>query len=291
MSRIDSRAVAGSIVEEIWAEDIWAGDAPGPQLAWLGQAGFAIRWAGVNLLIDPYLSDHLAEKYAGTRFPHRRLMPPPLAIDRIARLDYVICTHRHSDHMDPPTLRRLADRQPDLRFVLPEALFEHAIETIGLPAQRLIGMDAGRRLQLGAHLYLDGIAAAHESLDTDDQGRHRFLGYALSSGDQCIYHSGDCVPYEGLADRVRRHAPQLALLPVNGRSPYLQQAGVPGNFHLDEAITLCMEAGIPSLMAHHFGMFAFNTLAPEQIDAAAERDGAPPELIRPHTDRVYCLIA
>ena len=47
-------------------------------LAWLGQAGFALRHAHHRLLIDPYLSDHLARKYAGTEFPHTRMMPAPL---------------------------------------------------------------------------------------------------------------------------------------------------------------------------------------------------------------------
>ena len=47
-------------------------------LAWLGQAGFLVRHAGLRLLIDPYLSDHLARKYAGTEFPHTRMMPAPL---------------------------------------------------------------------------------------------------------------------------------------------------------------------------------------------------------------------
>jgi len=47
-------------------------------LAWLGQAGFALRHTNHRLLIDPYLSDYLAHKYAGTDFPHVRMMPPPV---------------------------------------------------------------------------------------------------------------------------------------------------------------------------------------------------------------------
>jgi len=55
-------------------------------------------------LIDPYLSDFLAEKYQGAEFPHLRMMQAPIEPSRLADLDWVFCTHRHSDHMDPGTL-------------------------------------------------------------------------------------------------------------------------------------------------------------------------------------------
>ena len=47
-------------------------------VAWLGQAGFLFRASKCRLLIDPYLSDHLAAKYRGTEFTHQRLMAAPL---------------------------------------------------------------------------------------------------------------------------------------------------------------------------------------------------------------------
>ena len=90
-------------------------------LAWLGQAGFALRHGNQRVLIDPYLSDHLARKYAGTEFPHKRLQPPPLAVDEVRHLDGVCCSHRHSDHLDPGALPTLAANNPTCRFVVPRA--------------------------------------------------------------------------------------------------------------------------------------------------------------------------
>jgi len=48
-------------------------DHPSFHLWWLGQSGFLIQWQGKHLLIDPYLSDSLTEKYAGTDKPHIRM--------------------------------------------------------------------------------------------------------------------------------------------------------------------------------------------------------------------------
>ena len=57
-----------------------AGPAPGPGARrwWLGQAGFLVQAGGSTILVDPYLSDYLARKYAGKLHPHIRMMPSPL---------------------------------------------------------------------------------------------------------------------------------------------------------------------------------------------------------------------
>ena len=89
-----------------------------------------------------------------------------------------------------------------------------------------------------------------------------------------LYHSGDTIPYEGLAERVKAHQVDLALLPINGRGK-----GVPGNFTLAEAIQLCHRADIPYLIPHHFGMFAFNTVDPEVIKALRSKITSPACLI------------
>ncbi len=264
-------------------------DAADMELAWLGQAGFLLRVGGQVVLIDPYLSDHLASKYRGARFPHTRMMPAPIKADALPRVDLVICTHRHGDHMDPGTLPILAKLHPRCRFVVPavEAAFA---ERMGLPAGRLMQAEAGLRLQPlpDLDLVLDPLAAAHEHFEQDRDGRHHFLGYVVSVHGLRLYHSGDCVPYEGLAEAVRALLPEVALLPVNGRDAGRAANGIPGNFTLDEAIDLCRAAGVATLIPHHFGLFAFNTADPAEIDAAARRTRRP-RLLRPDTRRLFQL--
>ncbi len=263
--------------------------AAGAELAWLGQAGFLMRAGGRVVLIDPYLSDHLAWKYHGSLFPHARMMAAPVGAEDLPRVDLVICTHRHGDHMDPGTLPALAQAHPECRFVVPAAEAAFA-EGIGLPAGRLILAETGLRLQplSDLDLVLDPLPAAHERFERDRDGRHHFLGYVLSVHGLRLYHSGDCVPYEGLAEAVRALAPGLALLPVNGRDAARAASRIPGNFTLGEAIRLCDAVGIPVLIPHHFGLFAFNTADPAEIDAAA---GClqHPRLLRPDTRHLFRL--
>ncbi|MCB1331377.1 MAG: MBL fold metallo-hydrolase [Maritimibacter sp.] len=249
-----------------------------PGLFWLGQAGFWIDTGSVRVLIDPYLSDSLARKYAGRKHDHKRMMPPPVAVDALPRPDVVLVTHGHTDHMDPDTLGPLARRFPDLPFVVPAAQERLARDRIGVDATLFLA-DAGQALAPVDGLRLRVLPAAHERRETDALGRHLFLGYGIEADGVKIYHSGDCVPFDGLAGAVAAFAPDIALLPVNGRDAQRLADGIPGNFTLAEAVSLA--ADIPYLVPHHFGMFAFNTIDPEIIDAVARRSAGRPRIIRP----------
>ncbi|MCE9614849.1 MAG: MBL fold metallo-hydrolase [Lentisphaerae bacterium] len=235
-------------------EDLAAPSPGGVRLWWLGQAGFAVRAGGLRLLIDPYLSDALEAKYRGREFSHARLMPPPLEPRQVRELDGFLCTHAHSDHMDPGTIGVVAACNPGCRFVAPRAERQTAIER-GVPPDRFVGMNAGDTLTLGPDVELQAIAAAHEEFETNDAGEHRFLGYIVRAGGITLYHAGDCVPYPGQTEALVAAQVHVALLPVNGRGN-----GVSGNFTFDEAVALCRAAQIPVLLVHHFGMFAFNTV-------------------------------
>jgi L-ascorbate metabolism protein UlaG (beta-lactamase superfamily) len=257
-------------------------------LAWLGQAGFAVKCNQRLVLMDPYLSDFLAEKYRGKEFPHVRLMASPIASAELRGVDVVLCTHRHSDHMDPGTLPVIAQNNPGCRFVAPRAEQESA-ERIGLPAERIIAIDADEMVSPIADIQIRAIPSAHETLQTNDLGEHHFLGYVLRLGGVTIYHSGDCVPYDGLAERLRQERIDLAMLPVNGRDEYRRNRGVPGNMTFDEACALCSEAGISRLIPHHFGMFDFNTVDVAQLIEKTHHISTALTVIVPQLDRWFEL--
>lgn len=283
------RAFDGSLAADLAARPPCTG--PGAaELRWLGQAGFAIDVDGRRLLIDPYLSDSLARRHANGRWSHARLMPAPIPPEALEGIDLVLCTHRHGDHMDPDTLAPLARSHPDLQFVVPAASVDAARMRADVGDDRLVPVDAGEAVEPLPGVRVRAVAAAHERLEVDAAGRHVWLGYAIEAAGLAIYHSGDTVPYPGLAGTVRALAPDLALLPVNGRDAERLAAGVPGNLTLDEATALCRQAGVGRMIAHHHGMFAFNTIAAEEIDArVAPEAAAGLALVRARTGRAWRL--
>ena len=201
----------------------------------------------------------------------------------------MLITHHHTDHMDPGTLAPLAAAQPALRFVVPAASREEALRRIGVPPDRLLLVDAGDTLRPWPGLTISAIRAAHETIERDAAGRHRFLGYVLRFEVEgrflTILHSGDTVPFPGQVEEAAAFRPDVMLLPVNGRSAALNAGGVAGNMTLDEAVALGRAVGTGAIVAHHHGMFAFNTCAPEALRAkAAELALVAPRLIPAQAD-------
>ncbi|NQT59758.1 MAG: MBL fold metallo-hydrolase [Bacteroidetes bacterium] len=234
-------------------------ESDGVLLWWLGQAGFLIQYAGITLVIDAYLSDELSVKYAGKKFPHKRMMEPPIPMENFKKIDYVLCSHSHSDHMDPGLLKIVAKNNPECRFIMPEAVRSIGIDR-GAPENRILSIDAGTKIALSQDVSLVGVPAAHEELQQDKDGHHLFLGFMLTFGDIVIYHPGDSIPYEGLDANLEPCPIDLALMPINGRSEELSSHGIVGNFNFSEALHVMRSHNIPFMIPHHFEMFDFNTV-------------------------------
>jgi L-ascorbate metabolism protein UlaG (beta-lactamase superfamily) len=213
-------------------------------------------------------------------------MPPAVQADALGKVDLVLVTHHHTDHMDAQTLQPLLRAAPQSRLVAPAASTALALERGAVESNRLLPMDAGETIEPFPQLRITATPAAHETRDLDENGRHRFLGYLVESDNDCrIWHSGDCVPFEGLAETMAALSPTVALLPVNGRKKELSAQGIAGNFSVEEAIALARATGAQAMIAHHYGMFAFNTARPEDIDRAA--DTAPLTVMRAELGTCY----
>jgi L-ascorbate metabolism protein UlaG (beta-lactamase superfamily) len=233
---------------------------------WLGQSGFVIKSRFGTLVIDPYLSDSLTRKYAGSSRPHVRLTSCPILPQQLDGVDLLLCSHKHTDHMDPETLVPIMGANPGAELAVPEALIHH-VEKMGVPARRLMGLDDGWTLDR-AGFFVRAIPSAHESLDTDDSGRHLYLGFVVEADGARFYHSGDTVVYDGLAGSLGSEPLDVLFLPINGRDP---ARGVPGNMTADEAVSLASIVRPRFVVPHHYDMFSFNTVPVSGFQAEAAR--------------------
>jgi len=245
-------------------------------LWWLGQSGFLLQWEGRHLLTDPYLSDSLTKKYAGTDKPHVRMTERVVAPEKLAFIDVVTSSHNHTDHLDGETLRPLIHANPDIRLMIPEANREFVAQRLQVNPRMPLGIDDGTSAS-AAGFRLTGVASAHEELERDPQGRCKFLGYIVELGPWKIYHSGDTVWYEGMTGRLQPWAPDVALLPINGRSP---ERRVPGNLNGREAANLAKDIRARLVIPCHYEMFEFNTASPDEFVAEAQRLGQPCRVLK-----------
>ncbi len=271
------------MIEPILKDDAFLADVAaarresgGLHLWWLGQSGFLLQWQGRHLLLDPYLSDSLTEKYATTDKPHVRMTARVVAPERLDFVDVVTSTHNHTDHLDAATLRPILAANPSAALAAPEANRAFVAERLGIAPRAILGVDDGVTVE-AAGFRIMGVPAAHEQIERDERGRHKFLGYLVQMGPWTVYHSGDTMLYEGMVERLRPRRVDVALLPINGRSP---ERRVAGNLDGAEAAQFAHAIGAGWAIPCHYEMFTFNTASPDLFVAECRRLGQRHAVLR-----------
>ena len=239
---------------------------------WLGQSGFLVVTPEATILFDPYLSDSLTTKYAATDKPHTRMTERVVNPSHLTGIDLVTSSHIHTDHLDAETLLPLFEANPQAKLVIPRANRAFVLERLGpAAAARLLEIDAGETITLGP-IRVTGIPAAHNTVERDEQGRCKFLGFVTRTSGLTCYHSGDTLLHEGLIPAIAPFAPDIAFLPINGNKP---ERRVAGNLDGREAAEVAMAIGAKLAIPHHFDMFAFNTASPDLFQSECLRLGQP----------------
>lgn len=236
------------------------------RLWWLGQSGYLVQWRGAHLLLDPYLSDSLTHKYANTEKPHIRMTEIPLAPEQLDFIDVVTSSHNHTDHLDGETLIPLLSANPSAAIIVSEANRQFAADRLHVVPQRLSGITLANPITVDPFTF-HAVPAAHEALEQDEAGHHKFIGLVVEAGPWTLYHSGDTLLYEGMAETLRRWPIDLAILPINGRDP---KRGVAGNLSGAQAVQLAREIDARLVIPCHYDMFTFNTVSTDEFVQAAE---------------------
>ena len=172
------------------------------RLTWVGHSTVLVELGDVRLLTDPFLRGRLG--------PLRRHGPPP-APDVSDRLDAVLISHQHFDHLDVPSLRRL-DRGVQ---VLAPAGAGRRLRRLGL--SRVTELVVGEGVDVRG-VRVSAVTARHDSR------RHRLTAPAVAlgfvvGGTQTVYFAGDTDLFAGMGS-LAEHV-DVALLPVWGWGPSL----------------------------------------------------------------------
>jgi L-ascorbate 6-phosphate lactonase len=248
------------------------------RVQFLGQSGLRIAFGGAELLVDPYLSNALAQ---GSDEPAlwQRAFAPPVQPRELRAAVAVLCTHEHADHADPETIEGVLRASPQCHVLLPAAA-RAALAGVAAPERLTATRGDGDEHCFGPYR-VRAVPAAHSrayATELDADG-HRWQGFVVEVGGRRIYHSGDTVAFEGQVEAVCARGPiDCAILPVNGRDPYRERHDVIGNLWPREAVELATELGAATLIPVHHDLFAFNGIAVGQVADYAVQRGAPLEV-------------
>jgi L-ascorbate metabolism protein UlaG (beta-lactamase superfamily) len=251
--------------------------ATGFNLWWLGQSGFLLQWQGHRLLIDPYLSDSLTQKYLHTEKPHTRMSELVVQPQLLHQISVVTSSHNHTDHLDAETLLPVLQNNPGTHLLVPTANRAFVANRLGCLPAMPASISDGESVTLGAFTFY-GVPASHNQIDRDENGCCKYMGYVIAFGHYHIYHSGDTLLYPGMEQLLKQYPIDVALLPINGNKPERQVAG---NLDAQEAAALALAIGAKRVIPCHYDMFTFNTADVNEFISAAEKLKQPYIVLKP----------
>ena len=206
-----------------------------------------LQQAGSNILTDPIWSERASPlSWIGPR----RRREPGVRMEDLPRIDVVLISHNHYDHMDLATLRQLATRR-DSTFVVPAC------------GARLLGsnnigpvheLDWGESLSL-PNLTVHSVPAVHFSArGVLDRNKALWCGYLIETPERLVYFAGDTAFGPHFAQiREKFGPPRLALLPIGAYEPRWFMS--PVHMGPDQAVRAHEILAAKTSIAIHHGTF------------------------------------
>jgi N-acyl-phosphatidylethanolamine-hydrolysing phospholipase D len=233
-------------------------------LTWFGHSSTLLQVGGLNVLTDPVWSMRASPvSFAGPR----RWVAPPLSLERLPSVDVVLISHNHYDHLDLPTVRRLAARFGDAEWLAPLGLAP-LLARCGVARVRELDWwdDAGVR-----GITFTAVPAQHfSSRSFDDRNATLWCGWTLVGAGRRLYFAGDSGYHPDFGVVGQRRGPfDIALLPIGAYNP----ASVMQSVHLnpEEAVRAFqdVQGGARGVMVGiHWGTFP---LTDEPMDEPPRR--------------------
>ncbi len=210
-------------------------------ITWVGHATFALRLGGQMIAVDPIWSERIQGVV-------KRLVPPGVALEDIPRVETVLVSHNHFDHLDLPTLQRIG---PTARYLVPlgnGALLRDA----GLTD--VVELDWWQSRRVGEVEYTL-VPARHWSMRMP-WTRNEMLwgGWVIRAPEGTAYHSGDTGYFDDFVDIGRRCGPiDCAMLPIGAYEPRWFME--PQHMNPDDAVAAFEALGARTFVAMHWGTF------------------------------------
>lgn len=248
-----------------------------PRVTMVGHATMLVQVAGLNLLTDPVWSDRASPfGFAGPK----RVTAPGIDFDALPRIDAVLLSHNHYDHLDTATLRRLHRRDAPL-MVMPlgtDATVRRAVRDA-----RIATGDWHDRIGIA-----DGVAASltpanhWSSRGVRDRRMALWCGYWIDTPRGSVWFAGDTGYGDGAvfrAIRARHGAPDIALIPIGAYEPRWFMSAQ--HVAPEEAVRIFDDIGARQALGFHWGTFQLTDEAREEprelLAQALSASGIPPE--------------
>jgi L-ascorbate metabolism protein UlaG (beta-lactamase superfamily) len=257
------------------------------QLVWLGHSTLILDLEGKRFLIDPVFENHASPVPVFAE----RFQPPPLARDSLPRIDAILISHDHYDHLEMESMRHFAVR--DVPILVPLGVGAH-LEEWGVRKERIVELDWWQEHAMGGLRLVCTPSQHFSGRGLMDRQRTLWASWTLIGPNRRVHYSGD----GGYGDHFKAigeaFGPFDLTMMENGaydeRWPYV-------HMFPEQAVRAHLDLKGNSLLAVHWGMFSLanhDWYDPiRRIAAASRKEGvrllAPRlgEILHPLSDSTY----
>ncbi|MEQ9497983.1 MAG: MBL fold metallo-hydrolase [Deltaproteobacteria bacterium] len=182
----------------------------GLRITWLGHSTLLIEIDGKTILTDPVWGERASPAtWAGPQ----RFHPPPLPFEELPKIDAVVISHDHYDHLDYPTILRFVET--DVPFYVPLGVGAH-LELWGIPPERIHEHDWWDVAELGKHRLVSVPSRHFSGRSLADRDQTLWTGWVITGPRRRVYFSGDTSFFPAMAEIGRRYGPFDATMIESG---------------------------------------------------------------------------
>lgn len=241
--------------KELGEQDIQYGQPPRKHIddgtlsvTFVNHATFLIQVNGLNILTDPIWSLRASPfQWIGPK----RMRPPGIRFEDLPKIDLVLISHNHYDHLDINTVKRLKEEHHP-KFITPLGVSAYLHENgIGHTAE----MDWWDELKISDSVSVSAVPAQHFSgRGLTDRDKTLWCGFVLQTGAGTVYFAGD-TGYDGIFDKIGAafNPIDLALIPIGAYRPrwFMEPIHVDPN----QALQIHRDVRARKSIGMHFGTF------------------------------------
>ncbi len=239
-----------------------------PTVTWVGHATLLVQMEHLTFLTDPIWSNRPSPvPFAGPN----RYVKPGIAMENLPPIDFVMISHNHYDHLDLPTLRKLANRDSETVFFVPvgngQLLRDNGITQV----QELNWGDSFSIKEATIHC----LPTQHWSKRSlTDERKALWSSWAVTGPQRRFYFAGDTGYFDGFKAIGEKLGPfDLAAVPIGAYEPNAMMKV--SHLNPEEAVQAAVDVKAQRAVAMHFGTFNLSdeplTEPPLRFKAAAEK--------------------
>jgi L-ascorbate metabolism protein UlaG (beta-lactamase superfamily) len=231
----------------------------GIRVLWVGHATVLIQTPTLNIITDPVLFDSIGPEL----FPTKTVTNPGVTIGGLPRIDVILISHNHYDHLDLKSIHAIVDQQ---KSSPPIVLVGHGVSNLlkeeGISSYSELDWDQSVTVKGTKFVFLEAIHTSRRGMW--DTNKTLWGSFLIESDEGTIYFAGDTAYGKHFKHIYEKYgAPKLSLLPIGAYEPRWFMYRM--HMNPDEAVLAHIDLHSEHSIAIHFGL----------IDNAAESYTAP----------------